>query len=471
MSMKLIAAIFRPFLSLADAVLGYFERHAFEPASPEGRQSWRGSALGLEEASIAPARRAAALIPTVMLALLIVLVLWATFFKIDIIAAGQGKVIPSTTVQQLSTLEGGIVRELLVREGQIVKKGQPLVRLDPVVAQGAVTEQAATREGLMASIARLQAEADGKATPLYPAGLKPEIVSEEEHVRAQRAEALNSTIEVLQQQRAAKQAEAADYRGRIPQYVNNQHLLDDQIQRMLPLVGVGSVAPNEITNLQRERGNLAAQIITTREGAAQASAQIAEASHKIEEKISTFRSEAREELARKQVQLQALEGTLSGKQDILDRTLIRSPVNGIVKTLYITTIGGVASPGKSVIDIVPTNDSLLIEARIQPQDIAYIRVGDDAKVRITAFDSGGLGSLDAKVELISPDSQADERSGSLYYKVQVRTHSSVVATQVGDLNILPGMVADVDVITGRRTIMSYILRPIVRGMSRAMSER
>ncbi|WP_162492216.1 biotin/lipoyl-binding protein, partial [Burkholderia pseudomallei] len=154
--MKLIAAIFRPFLSLADAVLGYFERHAFEPASPEGRQSWRGSALGLEEASIAPARRAAALIPTVMLALLIVLVLWATFFKIDIIAAGQGKVIPSTTVQQLSTLEGGIVRELLVREGQIVKKGQPLVRLDPVVAQGAVTEQAATREGLMASIARLQ---------------------------------------------------------------------------------------------------------------------------------------------------------------------------------------------------------------------------------------------------------------------------------------------------------------------------
>lgn len=146
-------------------------------------------------------------------------------------------------------------------------------------------------------------------------------------------------------------------------------------------------------------------------------------------------------------------------------------MNGIVKTLYITTIGGVASPGKSVIDIVPTNDSLLIEARIQPQDIAYIRVGDDAKVRITAFDSGALGSLDAKVELISPDSQADERSGSLYYKVQVRTHNGVVATQVGDLNILPGMVADVDVITGRRTIMSYILRPIVRGMSRAMSER
>ncbi|KWF83507.1 hemolysin D [Burkholderia diffusa] len=471
MSKKLIAAIFRPFLALADAILGYFERHAFESASDDVRQPWRASALGLEEASIAPARRAAALIPTIMLALIILLILWATFFKIDIIAVGQGKVIPSTTVQQLSSLEGGVVRELLVREGQTVVKGQPLVRLDPVVAQGAVTEQAATRDGLMASIARLQAEANGSGSPVYPAGLKPEVVSEEERVRAQRAEALNSTIEVLQEQRAAKQAEAADFRGRIPQYESNLRLLDDQIQRMQPLVGVGSVAPNEITNLQRERGNLAAQIITTREGEAQASAQIAEAARKIEEKTSSFRSEAREELARKQIQLHALEGTLSGKEDILQRTLIRSPVNGIVKALYITTIGGVVTPGKSLVDIVPTNDSLLIEARIQPQDIAYIKLGNEAKVRITAFDSGALGSLDAQVELISPDSQADERSGSLYYKIQVRTHRNVVSTQAGNLNILPGMVADVDVITGRRTIMSYILRPIVRGMSRAMSER
>ncbi|VUD63312.1 hypothetical protein UKMH10_3898 [Burkholderia pseudomallei] len=160
----------------------------------------------------------------------------------------------------------------------------------------------------------------------------------------------------------------------------------------------------------------------------------------------------------KQVQLQALEGTLSGKQDILDRTLIRSPVNGIVKTLYITTIGGVASPGKSVIDIVPTQRFAADRGSHPAAGHCLYQGGDDAKVRITAFDSGALGSLDAKVELISPDSQADERSGSLYYKVQVRTHSSVVATQVGDLNILPGMVADVDVITGRRTIMSYILR-------------
>lgn len=461
---------FTPFLRIADAIFSFFEAHAFE-AEPDGRRRLSSlSAIGLEEASIAPARRAAALIPCVMLALILALILWATIFKIDIIASGQGHVIPSTTVQQLSTLEGGVVRELLVKEGQLVAKDQPLVRLDPVVAQGAVTEQAATRDGLMAAIARLSAEADGK-DPSYPAGLKPDVIAEEERVRAQRASAQASSIEVLQEQRAAKQAEAADYRGRIPQYENNLRLLDEQIQRMQPLVAVGSVAPVEIINLQRERGNLSAQVIQTREGAAQAGAQIAEMSRRIDEKTSTFRSEAREDLAKKQIQLNALEGTLSGKQDILQRTLIRSPVAGIVKTLHITTIGGVASPGKSLVDIVPINDTLLIEARVQPQDIAYIKLGDEAKVKITAFDSGALGTIDAKVELISPDSQADERTGNLYYKIEVRTRRNIVSTQVGNLNILPGMVAEVDVITGHRTIMSYILRPIVRGMTKAMTER
>lgn len=456
-----------PFLFLPNILMGVFERHAFGSTVDRHQQM---SSLTLEETSMAPPRRAVAMIPMTMLVLIVALIVWACFFKIDIIASGQGKVIPSTTVQQLSTLESGVVRDILVKEGEIVSKGQPLVRLDPVVAQGAVTEQSATREGLAAAIARLQGEASNTA-PVYPTDLKEDIINEEKRVGAQRADMLASTINVLREQRAAKAAEATDFLSRLPQYEHNLTLLNEQIAQMEPLVNSGAAAPIEVLNLQRERGNLNAQIIATRQGGIQANAQVAEMGRRIEEKLSTFRSEAREELAKKQVQLNALEGSLSGKRDVLQRTILKSPVAGIVKTLHITTVGGVAASGKDIIDIVPTNDTLLVEARIQPQDIAYIQRGSDAKVKITAFDSGALGAIDAKVERISPDSQADERSGALYYKIEVRTDKNVVNTQVGDLNILPGMVAEVDVITGHRTIMSYILRPIVRGMNKTMSER
>jgi len=235
--------------------------------------------------------------------------------------------------------------------------------------------------------------------------------------------------------------------------------------------GGSDTAPVELMTLQREQANLRAQIVQVQQGNAQARAQMSEYATRAQEKISAFRGEAREELTRKQVQLKGLEGELSGREELLQRTVIRSPVDGLVKTLHITTIGAAAGPGKNVLDIVPINDTLLVEARVSPQDIAYIRPGMPAKIRITAFDSGALGTLTGEVDFISPDSQVDERTGAPYYRIQVRTRADGLTSVGQHVNILPGMVAEVDVITGRRTVMAYILRPVERALARALSER
>lgn len=468
--LRIISFLLLPLWWPINRVFSRLENHFTREAMP--RDVPRLSATGLEDAAFAPPGKAAAALIVILTSLLLLLVAWSAIFEIDILASGGGKVIPASTVQQLSTLEGGVVNEILVREGQHVRRDDVLIRLSPVVAQGAVTERQASREGLLASIARLEAEAENR-TPQYPQELRntPGLVEDEERVRASRAATLSSAIEVFRQQRAARAAEAVDHTQRLPQYEGNLRLLSEQINQVEALVRRGSVAPVELLTLQREQGNLRAQIIAAKQGAAQAQAQMSEFDRRIQEKVSAFRGEAREELARKQTQLKSLQGELSGREELLQRTVIKSPVDGLVKTLYITTIGGVASPGKNIVDIVPVNDTLLVEARIGAQDIAYIRPGMPAKVRITAFDSGALGSINGAVDFISPDSMVEERTGSLYYRIHVRTKQSDIHTEAGNLNILPGMVAEVDVITGRRTVMEFIMRPLVRGMSRSMSER
>lgn len=467
---RLLRAVTWPLWWPIHAVFGRVEQHFLhEAASPELP---RLSATSLEDAAFAPPGKAVAAMIMLLTLLLVTLLAWSAFFEIDIFASGSGKIIPASTVQQLSTLEGGVVTEILVKEGQRVKRDDPLLRLSPVVAQGAVTERQASREGLLASIARLEAEAENRA-PVYPEEIKgiAGLVEDEERVRASRAATLSSAIEVFRQQRAARAAEASDHVQRLPQYQDNLRLLTEQVNQVEPLVKRGSVAPVELMGLQREQGSLRAQIIAARQGAAQAQAQMGEFDRRIQEKVAAFRGEAREEMTRKQTQLKSLQGELSGREELLQRTVIKSPVDGLVKTLHITTIGGIASPGKNIVDIVPANDTLLIEARIGAQDIAYIKPGMPSKVRITAFDSGALGSMDGVVDFISPDSQIDERTGALYYRIQVRTPYSSVNTAAGSLNLLPGMVAEVDVVTGRRTVMAYIFRPLARGMARSLSER
>ncbi|MNQ70123.1 Type I secretion system membrane fusion protein PrsE [compost metagenome] len=227
----------------------------------------------------------------------------------------------------------------------------------------------------------------------------------------------------------------------------------------------------EVIQLKKEEANLRSQVVSLSQGIVSAEAQVREFDDRIRERQNQFRSEARDDLTKRQTQLNVLEGGLTAKQDTLQRMEIRSPVNGVVKVLYVTTVGGVAGAGKTLVEVVPLDDTLLIEARVKPSDIAYLRPGLPAKVHLSAFDSGLYGAMEAEVERISPDSQTEERTGTVYYRLYVRTRSNAIETPDGRLPILPGMVADVDVITGRRTVLAFLLRPIARGLQSTMGER
>jgi adhesin transport system membrane fusion protein len=428
----------------------------------------------LEEAALTTVSSATKLIVKVVLALVTCFVLWAAFFHIDILASGSGKVVPVRSVQQLQSLEAGLVAEIFVHEGEIVKKGQVLMKLNPAQAQSDVAERTATREGLLASIARLRADSDG-SEPVYPAELRATVqgkmlIDSEEKLRRERANSLSSQVAVLASQRSQRGSDVAERRDRLPELKKSLKLVHEQIAMTEPLVTSGSAAPGELIQLRKEESNLRAQIVTVEQGMISSSAQVGEMQARIGGQVNQFRAEARDELSKREVQLRSLEGALGAKEDILNRTELRAPVDGVVKTLAVTTVGGVATPGRTLVEIVPLDDTLLVEARVSPSDIANIRPRQRAKVRITAFDSGMLGSLDGTVERVSPDSQTDEKSGETYFRVYVRTNVSSIETTQGKLFILPGMLADIDIITGKRTVMNYLLRPVARGLSRSMGE-
>ncbi|OGB31509.1 MAG: hypothetical protein A3F78_05355 [Burkholderiales bacterium RIFCSPLOWO2_12_FULL_61_40] len=429
----------------------------------------------LEEAALEAVPAGARMIVKMLLVLLVLFVIWAGLFHIEIVASGSGKVVPVSTVQQLQPLESGVVSEILVDEGDIVKKGDVLFRLNPAQAKGDVAELQATREGLMAAIARLQAES-GDGDPHYPEVMRltedgRRTIESEEQLRHERAETLDAQVSILRQQRAQKQSEAADYRGSLPQTHVGLKLVRQQIAQVEPLSREGAAAPMEVIQLKKEEANLRSQVVSLSQGIVSAEAQVREFDDRIRERQNQFRSEARDDLTKRQTQLNVLEGGLTAKQDTLQRMEIRSPVNGVVKVLYVTTVGGVAGAGKTLVEVVPLDDTLLIEARVKPSDIAYLRPGLPAKVHLSAFDSGLYGAMEAEVERISPDSQTEERTGTVYYRLYVRTRSNAIETPDGRLPILPGMVADVDVITGRRTVLAFLLRPIARGLQSTMGER
>ncbi|MES2771912.1 MAG: HlyD family type I secretion periplasmic adaptor subunit [Pseudomonadota bacterium] len=431
------------------------------------------SARALEATAMAEPNVLAMWILRATALLLFIFLLWASLFEIDIRVRGTGKVIPVSQVQQIQNLEGGIVTEIAVAEGDVVQKGQILLKLSAKQAEGELTEKKVTAEGLTAAIARLTAEAEG-SQPLYPPHLKekyPELIQAEESLRQQRALTLSAQMQIFKNQRSQKASELASFRGRIPQTRASLRLTQEQIALVAPLVRDGAAAPTELNNLRREEANAQNQLIQVEQGAIAAEAALAEAQQRIAEKESIFRSEARDELAKKSVQLAAIQGGVDAKSDQVSRTELVSPVRGIVKTLYITTVGGVAPPGRTIMDIVPLEDNLLVEAKISPSDIAWIRPGLKAQVRITAFDSAIFGGLDGEVVHIAPDSVLDERRDLSYYRVQIRIKAVEVQGPAGALAIVPGMVADADILTGKRTVMDYFLKPIVRGLSIAMSER
>ncbi len=408
-----------------------------------------------------------------ILGFFIIMIAWASLADIDEVTRGDGKAIPSSRLQKIQNLEGGIVAEVFVHEGEVVKAGAPLLRLDDTRFRSNAGESEADRLALEARIQRLTAQLDNKETlTLSPEILNktPDIANGEMELFASVNKRIQSELSGLNEQLVQKKQELLDYQAKGAQYRRSLGLLQQEISMSEPLVAKGAISKVEVLRLRRSEVETRGQLESVTLAVPRAEAAIKEIESKISETRGRYRSEALSQLNEARTDLSKTEASSKAIEDRVNRTLVTSPVRGIVQQLMVNTIGGVIQPGNDLVEIVPLDDTLLVEAKIRPQDIAFLRPGQEAMVKFTAYDYTIYGGLKAKLEQISPDTVTD-KDGKSFYVIRLRTEKNHLGSDEKPLIIIPGMVASVDIITGKKTILSYLLKPILRAKAEAFRER
>ena len=422
-----------------------------------------------EVMSRAKTQRAQAIVRTAVVVVLL-LIVWASLAHVDEVTKGDGKVIPSRQLQLVQSLDGGVVSEILVREGQVVEKDQLLLKIDETRATSGVRESAAQGFALHARQARLRAIAEGAAFQPPGGGTSADekhIVDEERRLYETRMSELNTMLAINQQQLAQRQQELSEMRARKTSAERSLDLSQQELTKTKPLLATGAVSEVDILRLEREVSRARGESEQSSAQIARVQAAIGEASRKIQETELNFRNDARKDLAETLGKLNALNEGAVALSDKVDKSQIKSPVRGRVQRLLANTVGGVVQPGKDIVEIVPLDDALVLEAKVLPKDIAFIHPGQTANVKFSAYDFSIYGGLSAAVENISPDTVVDEK-GNAFYLVRVRTHQSNFSEK---MQIIPGMTAEVDILTGNKTVMAYLLKPVLKGKAYALRER
>ena len=414
--------------------------------------------------------RNARLIVWSSLGAVVVLLLWAGLALIDEVTRGEGKVIPSRQVQVLQSLDGGIVSEILVKEGQSVKVGDLLLKVDPTRMVSSLRENKSQYLAVLAKSARLKALADGARyiPPAIVTKEAPQIAEQERALYEARRSELDATVGVARQQVTQRTQDLVSVRARREQASRSFDLTLQELEMTKPLAKSGAVSDVELLRLERDVARYRGERDSASADIPRLQSAIAEATRKIEEIDLTFRNQARSELSETNAKGTSLSEGSTALEDRVKQTEIRSPVNGTIKQLRINTVGGVVQPGRDLVEVVPSDDALLLEARVLPRDIAFLHPGQRALVKFTAYDFATYGGLDATLEHISADSVVDEK-GNAFFVVRVRTLSAELGA--GKLPIIPGMVAEVDIVTGKKSVLSYLLKPILRAKSNALTER
>ncbi|MBK5526450.1 HlyD family type I secretion periplasmic adaptor subunit [Pseudomonas sp. TH06] len=440
----------------------------------KGSASLQGQPLPeVNKALIEDAPRVVRLTIWAIIGFFVFLLLWANFAVIDEVTKGDGKAIPSSKIQKIQNLEGGIVSELFVKEGQIVEAGAPLIRLDDTRFASNVGETEADRLSMLLRVERLSAEVDDRPLNFPEDVLKavPGQAKSEESLYVSRRQQLHDEIGGLQEQLIQRQQELREFGSKQAQYRQQLGLQRQEINMSEPLVAQGAVSPVEVLRLKRAEVETRGQLDATTLAIPRAESAIKEVQRKIDETRGKFRSEALTQLNEARTDLNKASATGKALEDRVSRTLVTSPVRGIVNKLLVNTIGGVIQPGSDMVEIVPLDDTLLVEAKIRPQDIAFLHPGQEAIVKFTAYDYTIYGGLKAQLEQIGADTITDEDKKTTYYMIKVRTERSHLGTDEKPLLIIPGMVASVDIITGKKSVLSYLLKPIIRARAEALHER
>ncbi len=397
------------------------------------------------------------------------LLLWAGFAQVDEVTRGEGRVIPSSQLQIVQSVDGGVVEELAVREGEVVEAGQLLMRVDPTRFVSSLRENQAEFLALQARRARLEALTQGTAfaAPEEVARDAPEILAHERRLYESHREEMATQLSIAREQLGQRRQELNEVRARQQQAVRAFNLAQQELDVTRPLKDSGAVSEVDLLRLEREVARLRGERDQAGAQISRIQAAIAEATRKVQEVELNTRNQFRTELSDTMSRLGSLSAGSSSLADKVKHAEIRAPMRGTVQRLLVTTVGGVVQPGKEVVEIVPLDDALLLEARIRPQDIAFLRPGQEALVKFTAYDFAVYGGLQARLEHISADTVLDDK-GNAFYQVRVRTDEHSLGE---DLPIIPGMIVQVDILTGKKSILSYLLKPVLRAKANALSER
>jgi len=398
-------------------------------------------------------------------------VTWASMAYVDEFTRGEGKVIPSTKIKKIANLEGGIVAELYVTEGQVVKAGQKLLRIDDTQFSSELRGTDVTVEQLRAKMSRLTAEADGVALAEQPiTGISELVWGREMSLFISRRQEQDGRNRILIQQETQKRQELNELKAKLGQHSRSYKLQKQELDLTRPLVKSGAVSQVELLRLERDVNNSRGDMRGAELAIPRARSALQEAKDKSSSSRLTFQSEARRDLNEVRLEMQRLAENSDAIKDKVKRTVVTSPVAGTIKTVNVNTIGGIIQPGMEIIEIVPIEDSLLVEAKIKPSDIAYLHPGQNAIVKVTAYDFAIHGGLGGEVVHISPDTITDEE-GNSFYLVSVKTEKSFLGTEAKPLPIISGMTVSVDVLTGEKTVLDYVLKPILKTKQLALRER
>ncbi|WP_417618556.1 HlyD family type I secretion periplasmic adaptor subunit [Oceanisphaera sp.] len=400
-----------------------------------------------------------------------VLLVWAAFAPIDEVTRGEGKVIPSRQLQIVQSLDGGMIEELLIKEGDQVTRGQLLARIDPTRFVANLEESSTRLFSLTAKVERLTAQINNQP---YELAFSEELTAEQQRVlKREQNHYLASLNElkkreaVVQEQIAQRQQELSETQARLLTAGQAYRMSSKELAATRPLLATGAVSEIDILHLQRDQSAANGERRQAAARAEQVKASIQEAQARLQEVKLTMHSQWHSDLSNAATEMNSLTQQVDGLADRVKLADIRSPVNGTVQRVLLNTVGGVVQPGNALVEIVPSDDRLLVEARIAPKDIAFLRPGLPATIKLHAYDFAIYGGLEAQLQHISADTMTDERDNTFYLVRAITTNND----STRDLSVIPGMTAQLDVMTGKRTVLSYLLKPLLRAKANALSER